>query len=825
MDVPSKQKEHTRARSVYLNSSITLICQIFQSIVGFIVRKLFVQYLGENYLGYDSVFANILQMLNIAELGISLAITSFLYKPLAEHNKEELTALMYLYKRIYQFIGLIVLVFGIIVSLFLPILIPDAECSAGTLRFYFYISLIGTVSTYYLAYKRALPIANQKSYIVMLVDTTCFFAMSGCQILLLLFYPNYALYLLTVVAKNITSNIIITVGSNKDYSYLKSPVNKEIYEVYKPRILEFVKDMSVSKIGAYVFYSTDNLILSIFRGSILAGFLSNYSMITQQVNNIITQVLSSVQAVFGNFVSVTEDKETQRKMTDNYFFVNSFLGIFCMLCVFFLIQPFIQIFFGKTYLLDDSTVFWLAVNLMLTIMIQLPSQIFIIYKLYHYDRPIIILSAILNIVISVVLVQKLSVDGVLIGTFVTSLIYLFSRFYIIGKYVYDIPYRHYLKEIFKYFFVAAISIFMMSTIYQTFTYADSLFFMIIKVGIVIILAATLPLCFFSFTAEYQFIVETMVPTKLKKFCSCLFILCFTIGVIVIISISGKYSNSSIYKDGNKSAVRHDSYENEYNGPETKIFHLSFDDVSDIFIDLTKHEDEYNSIFDNDTLAWMKEIHETYGVVISCYVFYQSDDFSLDGCTTKFSAEFEENMDWLRFGFHSVDANTVYGIEENSTIVEDYHRTVKCLKDICGGSTNVIRLHSYQGTQNEVVELMADEIEPVTALLSADDKRQSYYLDEDSSSYIYCHDEYTDTVTGMRFISTDIRMELVESIDKKINEFSSESWNNQLDYLVVFTHEWALDSEIKKKIKEICKYAYGNGYQFVFFEDTYKTGEK
>ena len=64
----------SRTKTVYINSSVTLISQIFQVILGFVIRKLFIDYLGVEYLGYNSVFANILQMLNLADMGIYLDI-------------------------------------------------------------------------------------------------------------------------------------------------------------------------------------------------------------------------------------------------------------------------------------------------------------------------------------------------------------------------------------------------------------------------------------------------------------------------------------------------------------------------------------------------------------------------------------------------------------------------------------------------------------------------------------------------------------------------------------------------------------------------------
>ncbi len=815
-----EQQKHgnSRAKNVYLNSGVALVGQILQILAGFLVRSMFVRYLGKNYLGYEAVFSNILQMLNMADLGISVAVTAFLYRPLAEQDNDAITALMYLYKRIYQVIGAVVALFGIGASFFLSVLIPDADCGMWELRCYFFISLAGTVFTYYLAYKRTLLLADQKSYVVMIIDTMVSLAASVCQILILLFVPGYAWYLLTVTARNLISNTIITVSCSRLYPNLKKPVKEEIYKTYKSQVLTYVKDLFIAKIGGYIYNSTDNLIISVFRGSVLAGCLSNYTMVTQQVCNVVAQILSSVQGTYGNFISETKETEEQRKMTDAYLLVNVFIGIFCMLCVMFLIQPFVRIFFGKQYLLEDVTVFWLSVNLMLTIVLQLPTQIFTIYRLYHYDRPIIIVSAFLNITVSALLVQKMGIDGVLIGTFITSLIYLFSRFYIIGKLVYKVPCRYYVMTVLKYFSFAAAS---MLTLYAVTSHAqtNTLWSAAVKIVFVGILAAALPLCFLVTTEEWQFIADVMLPEKLRKICSKRTVWCATAGIIVAVVLWGNgIGVTTQASEGSKSLERKKIYAKEQAEAQTGVFHLSFDDVIEVFRDLTENEEVYDSIFENELLGWLKELHDKYGVNVSCYVYYQDEGFCLDDCTMKFQSEFKQNMDWLRFGFHSFDPETMYGADGNSDILEDYSKTVTCLKKVVGGGTNVIRLHGYRASYSEVLDIMSDKQLPVTGLFCADDSRRSYYLDETESAYIYCHDEYTDEENGLRFIATDLRIEYIENVDKKIKEFQTDAWNNQLNDLVVFTHEWAVDDTIKEKIEKLCAYAEKNGYQFSFFED-------
>ena len=804
--------DNSRTKTVYRNSIVTLICQIFQIILAFALRKIFISTLGVAYLGYNSVFTNILQMLNLADMGIGVAITSFLFKPLADGEKDRVAALMYLYKKVYNVIGFVVLAIGLVISIFLGIIIPDATCSLGYLRILFYINLAGTVSSYFLAYKRTLIIADQKSYITNLVDMILYFAITIAQVICLLVEPNYIVYLVLAIAKNIISNIILSIKCDKEYGKINNEVSNEYVQEYKPQIIQYVKDVFISRIGATVFYGTDNVIISSFRGSLLAGYLSNYSMITTQLTTVVNQVLASLQATFGNYVHSGKSLEEQRKMTNNYFCVNFIIGNFCMICFTLLVQPFISQFFGQTLVLRFSTALLLGINLMLSMLIQLPSQVFIIYKLFHYDRPIIITSAILNIIISIALVKPLGIDGVLIGTFVTSLIYLFSRFYIIAKHVYKVPYRNYLSRIFLYFTLSggslAISYFACSGILGT-----SIKSFVIRLVVVLLMALFIPLTVLSFTQEFKFLSDKLLPNKIKKFANKFVLGGMSVAIIVLSILIGGYTlNKKTGDPLNKSYIRTDSYVAE-NETQDNIFNLTFDDTVDLFRDLA--DSDYKSVFENSTLSWAKYLHEEYGVVVTFYTMYESDDFNLSQCPGKYKDEFIANSDWLKFGFHTLNGETSY---ETGVISVDYAKTINELKRIVGSDSidNVIRLQSFQGSKEGVSELLSLDEEPVVGLLTADDSRQSYYLDNDENKYIYCHDRMVKD--DCYFISTDMRMEYVDNVDKKIKELSSNSWNNQTGDLVIFTHEWALNLETKEKVEKMCQYAVDNGYRSVFFED-------
>ena len=806
----------SRIKKVSRNAIVSVVCHFWQILIGFVLRKLFIKYLGIEYLGYNSVFTNILQMLNLADLGIGIAITSYLYKPLAEGDTKRISSLMYIYKKLYSFIGIVVIFVGAFVSLFLGRLIPDADCSLSYLRLLFFINLVGTVSTYFVAYKRTLIIADQKAYITNLYDTIMYFIVSILQVILFACYPSYIIYLILNILKNIVSNIILSVKANRMYAFISKDVDIRMVNEYRPQIYQYIKDVFISRIGAVVYYSTDNIILSIIKGSLITGFLSNYTLITTQLNTIVVQLLNSVQSTFGNYICTNSDLNKQKQMTDNYFCVNFCIGNFCMICYSLLAQPFIKMFFGENMLLSFSTVLWLGINLMLTFLIQLPAQVFVIYKLYRYDRPIIIISATLNIIISIVLVNYIGINGVFIGTFITSLIYLFSRFFVISKYIYHIHFLHYILKIIKYGFISIAS-FLLTYCATKEISGNGIVNFGIKAFFVVCLAVFVTAFLLCFSAEFNFLMDKFVPKRLKKLISkrLIFVIMILIVIVSLIMGIGIGGGQSFEDTGNKSYSRSDSYNLEDRLTGRGVFHLSFDDTILIFKELT--ENNYNSIFDNSTLGWFKELHTRYGVVISCYVYYEADNFNLKQVPEKYKNEFERNSDWLRFGFHSLNESTDYHIGE---IASDYNLVVNELKRIVGEKAidNFIRLQMYQGSLDGIKQLAELLDEPIVGLLTSDDSRSSYYLSPEQNSYIYCHDELFDIETGLWFVSTDLRTEYIDSVESKIKEMDSDSWNNQLGDFVIFTHEWALNIDNMNKIEKLCQYAMDSNYQFCFLED-------
>ena len=242
----------------------------------------------------------------------------------------------------------------------------------------------------------------------------------------------------------------------------------------------------------------------------------------------------------------------------------------------------------------------------------------------------------------------------------------------------------------------------------------------------------------------------------------------------------------------------------------KIAHLSFDDVYEVLIDITENEDKYNSIFDNNFLRSLKIMHDNYGAKFVLYIYdkYPEKNYDITKVSTKYKLEFQNNSNWLKFGYHTIEPDTRFDKSfDLKELIESYKRVNDAILNFAGvRSTNVIRLNYFSG-KTEVINFLSRK--GVFALLCADDKRASYSLSENQNNKLLEQDYIVHQ--GMRYIKTDFRFDgkkliIYEMLKLRDNEI-----------MVLFAHEWALGPKDLDKIYKAVKWLYKNGYKFSFLE--------
>ena len=191
------------------NSFSATLQTLVTMIVGFIAQTIFIRLLGAEYLGLNGLFTNILSMLSIFELGIGNAIVYNLYKPIADNDIGKIKSLMRFYKKAYNIIAILVLVFGLVIVPFLPLFVKNVTVDINITIVYI-LFLMSSVASYVLTYKRSLIYANQKNYIINYLHAGYIVILNVLQLLVLYLFKNYYIYLLLKIVCQLLENIILS---------------------------------------------------------------------------------------------------------------------------------------------------------------------------------------------------------------------------------------------------------------------------------------------------------------------------------------------------------------------------------------------------------------------------------------------------------------------------------------------------------------------------------------------------------------------------------------------------------------------------------------
>ena len=430
------------------NSIISVIGQILTLALQFVNRRVFVMFLDIEYLGYQSVFGNVFSILSIAELGIGGIISFHLYKEIVTDNRQEIGKLMYLYKWVYRAIAAVVTVLGLAACIFVPYIVKDANRDIYYLYIVYFLQLASTVAGYFLSYRRTIYAADQKEYKTVEVDLYTNIAVQALQLSMLAIFKNYLLYLCIQLSTSVIANLVILYKTNGEYPYLKEKYTVTKEDIRRRNILPDIKNFLVHKVAYAIYGGTDNIVISAICGIRDVALYGNYVVLKTGVLNVLFyRLLNPLQAAIGNIVYEGRKKEElweQFEMFDVFsFFFASYISAGFL--VFF--QPAIQVWLGSTdYLLPYSFVVVYSLCVYLGAVWEIVYKYRSVFGDYRQDRNCMLLSAALNIVISVSLAYRLGVLGVQIGTFFAYLPIAYGRIRFVVKNFFGQSMRKYLLK-------------------------------------------------------------------------------------------------------------------------------------------------------------------------------------------------------------------------------------------------------------------------------------------------------------------------------------------------------------------------------------------
>lgn len=407
--------EKTRSEYATLNIITGLGGYIVNFLVGIVSRMVFTRVFSAEYLGITGLFSNVLGMLSLAELGIGSAIVYALYKPLAENNEGKIASLVKFYGKCYRVIAVVVLVIGLAVIPFLDLIITDPPAIKEDLRILYLISLFNTVSGYFFAYRHSLLQAAQKTYIINITSNVITVVQNIVQIMLMLFVGEYIVYSLVIAFFSMLTNLIVAEIAKRHYPYIKGKKAAPLEKQEKKSIAANVRALTIDRIGALLVNSTDNIIITNLSGLIQTGIASNYTMLSTSINTILEIVFRSVNASVGNH-NATNDTESRLRLFKAINLANFWMYAWAAIGFFVVSTDVIRLMFGESYQLPLSVAFIIALNMYMVGMQNAVWTYRNTLGLFRYGRYLVLLTAAINLVVSIALGKVWGVFGILAGS-------------------------------------------------------------------------------------------------------------------------------------------------------------------------------------------------------------------------------------------------------------------------------------------------------------------------------------------------------------------------------------------------------------------------
>ena len=489
-------------------SAKNALAGIVNKIVGiaapFLLRTIMIQKLGVEYLGLNSLFSSVLQMLSLTEMGFGSAMIYSMYKPMADGNTELINALLNFYKRIYRLIGVIVLVIGLVLMPNITYFIASDYPHEINIYLVFGIYLANTVVSYFLfAYKSSILVAAQRNDIESNIITLCNIFLYISQIIALLITGNYYAYIILMPCFTIINNIVRYFVVKKKYPQYTEMGELEKQE--KKEIMSRVGALVGHRVGGVVFSSVDSLVISSFLGLVILGRYTNYFCIYTAINGIMSIVFQSILAVIGNAVACKTPQENH-KIFKELFILNAWQSCFCATCFICLFQPFMRIWMGTENMLPIVIAILLSIYYYFANIRRVCCGFKDAAGMWKDDfwKPYI--SVLVNLTFNIISVQIIGLSGVVISS-------IFAIVVVESPWETKVLFRNYFKtttnEYYKRYFqsLAVCAMCMVGSFMLCNLISESLVGFVIRLFICMIVPNIIFIVAFRRTAEYADVIN------------------------------------------------------------------------------------------------------------------------------------------------------------------------------------------------------------------------------------------------------------------------------------------------------------------------------
>lgn len=429
-------------KKLKLNTITSLIYEVIAIISGFILPRIIMGEYGSSINGLVNSITQFISIISFLELGVGKVVQSSLYKPLAEHDHEQISRVMVSASNFFKRIAQILFFYIVGLVIFYPYISGQQFGWMYSATLIAAMSISSFAQYYFGIANRLLLTADQKGYIQYSIQAlTLVLNTIACVVLIKLGFGIHIVKL--------TTSLIFLLRPLYLYWYVRKHYKIDYRIEY---VIEPIKQKwngLAQHIAYVVLNNTDTIVLTIWGTFSDVSIYSAYHLVVYGVKTLFTSMMNGIEAYLGTLWAKQDNKQLQKTFDWTEWVVHSAV-VFAFGCMGFLIVPFIQVY---TNGITDANYIQPLFSALIVVAhashcLRLPYNL-MIFAAGHYKQTQnnYIIATIMNIIISVVTVKLWGLVGVAIGTLVSMLYQTIWMAFYNAKNLVKRPFRIFMKQV------------------------------------------------------------------------------------------------------------------------------------------------------------------------------------------------------------------------------------------------------------------------------------------------------------------------------------------------------------------------------------------
>lgn len=426
------------AKKSFKNMRVAFSLFLINLVITFLARRYFLDNLGVEILGMNTIAMNIVGFLSLAELGIMNAISYALYKPISENNRKSISEIISVQGWIYRKVAYVIIFFSIIIFLCLPILFSKTTLPIWYTYVAFSTFLISSLATYFVSYVQVLLVADLQEYKVNYINQLVKFAKYALQIIAIVLIEHIENKFLAWCFIEVTLSILIAlliksvVRKNYPWLLINLSTGKDLRKKHI-EIITKIKQIFFHQLGGIIITQVTPIIIYSYISLHTVTKYENYMIIVTAIYSLVGATFSGIQAGIGNLIA---QGDKNKVIT----FFNQFLvfryWVISIICFTFYLQSeyFITLWIGSDFVIEKQVLLILTLYAFIRLARSFVDSFLVGYGLFS-DVYAPIIESIMTIGLSIILGKYFGLFGIILGGTISLFImvigwkafFLFSR--------------------------------------------------------------------------------------------------------------------------------------------------------------------------------------------------------------------------------------------------------------------------------------------------------------------------------------------------------------------------------------------------------------